>query len=56
MDRYEDFCARILCELQSEMMHERSCSSAPARGVAHSLICFHGRPLLSPVVSTRHDM
>ncbi|XDV12489.1 hypothetical protein PO909_001154 [Leuciscus waleckii] len=51
MDSYEGFCARILSELQSEMMHEMSCSTAPARGVAHSLIRFHGRPLLSPVLS-----
>uniref|UniRef100_A0A9J7WZS7 Centriolar coiled-coil protein of 110 kDa-like n=1 Tax=Cyprinus carpio carpio TaxID=630221 RepID=A0A9J7WZS7_CYPCA len=53
MDSYEDFCARILCELQSEMMREKSCSTAPARGVAHSLICFRGRPLLSPVLSEK---
>jgi len=51
MDSYEDFCARILSELQSEMMHEMSCSTAPERGVAHSHIRLHGRPLLSPVVS-----
>ncbi|XP_056089787.1 centriolar coiled-coil protein of 110 kDa [Rhinichthys klamathensis goyatoka] len=51
MDSYEEFCARILSELQSEIMHEMSCSTAPARGVAHSLIRLHGRPLLSPVLS-----
>ncbi|XP_026095797.1 centriolar coiled-coil protein of 110 kDa-like isoform X3 [Carassius auratus] len=53
MDRYEDFCARILSELRSEMMHERSCSSARAREGAHSRICFNGRPLLSPVLSEK---
>ncbi|XP_016295659.1 centriolar coiled-coil protein of 110 kDa-like isoform X1 [Sinocyclocheilus anshuiensis] len=53
MDSYEDFCARILCELQSEMVREKSCSTAPDRRVAHSLICFHGRPLLSPVLSEK---
>ncbi|XP_077069716.1 centriolar coiled-coil protein of 110 kDa isoform X1 [Siphateles boraxobius] len=53
MDSYEEFCARILSELQSEMMHETSCSTAPARGVAHSLIRLHGRPLLSPVLSEK---
>ncbi|XP_052409310.1 centriolar coiled-coil protein of 110 kDa isoform X1 [Carassius gibelio] len=53
MDSYEDFCARILCELLAEMMREKSCSTAPARGVAHSLVCFHGRPLLSPVLSEK---
>ncbi|KAG1931409.1 centriolar coiled-coil protein of 110 kDa isoform X2 [Pimephales promelas] len=53
MDSYEDFCARILSQLQSEMMHEMSCSTAPERGVAHSLIRLHGRPLLSPVLSEK---
>ncbi|XP_059414825.1 centriolar coiled-coil protein of 110 kDa-like [Carassius carassius] len=53
MDSYENFCARILCELLAEMMREKSCSTAPARGVAHSLVCFHGRPLLSPVLSEK---
>ncbi|RXN35483.1 centriolar coiled-coil protein of 110 kDa-like [Labeo rohita] len=53
MDSYEDFCTRILSKLQSEMMHEKSCSTAPARGVAHSLICFYGRPVLSPVLNEK---
>ncbi|XP_051744578.1 centriolar coiled-coil protein of 110 kDa-like isoform X3 [Ctenopharyngodon idella] len=53
MDSYEEFCARILSTLQSEMMHEKSCSTAPARGVALPLICFHGRPVLSPVLSEK---
>ncbi|KAK9978127.1 hypothetical protein ABG768_019895 [Culter alburnus] len=53
MDSYEGFCARILSTLQSEMMHEKSCSTAPARGVALPLICFHGRPVLSPVLSEK---
>ncbi|XP_058625852.1 centriolar coiled-coil protein of 110 kDa isoform X3 [Onychostoma macrolepis] len=53
MDSFEDFCARILSELQSEMMHEKRCSTAPARGVAQSLICIHGRPVLSPVLSEK---
>ncbi|KAK7167240.1 hypothetical protein R3I94_001589 [Phoxinus phoxinus] len=35
------------------MMHEMSCSTAPARAVAHSLVRFHGRPLLSPVLSEK---
>ncbi|XP_048043923.1 centriolar coiled-coil protein of 110 kDa-like isoform X2 [Megalobrama amblycephala] len=53
MDSYEGFCARILSTLQSEMMHEKSCSTAPARGVALPLICFHGRPVLSPILSEK---
>ncbi|KAK2916777.1 hypothetical protein Q8A67_001151 [Cirrhinus molitorella] len=53
MDSYEDFCTRILSKLQSEMMHEKSCSTAPARRVAQSLICFHGRAVLSPVLSEK---
>ncbi|XP_067278006.1 centriolar coiled-coil protein of 110 kDa isoform X2 [Pseudorasbora parva] len=53
MDSYEEFCARILSKLQSEMMDEKSCSTAPARGLAHPLICFHGRPVLSPVLSEK---
>ncbi|XP_043090745.1 centriolar coiled-coil protein of 110 kDa [Puntigrus tetrazona] len=49
MDSYEAFCARA----RSEMMRERSCSGAPAREVAHSLVCFHGRPALSPVLNEK---
>ncbi|XP_073800262.1 centriolar coiled-coil protein of 110 kDa isoform X1 [Danio rerio] len=53
MESYDDFCARIVSKLQTEMRRKKSCSTAPARVVAHSLICFHGRPVLCPVLSEK---
>ncbi|XP_051995857.1 centriolar coiled-coil protein of 110 kDa isoform X1 [Xyrauchen texanus] len=53
MDSYEEFCARIRTELQSEVMHQNACSSAPAQRAALSVICFHARTILAPVLNEK---
>ncbi|XP_057202921.1 centriolar coiled-coil protein of 110 kDa isoform X2 [Triplophysa rosa] len=53
MDSYEDFCARISSNLQSEMMHQKSCSPVPVQRGAQSFICFHDRPVLSPLLNEK---
>ncbi|XP_056608783.1 centriolar coiled-coil protein of 110 kDa-like isoform X2 [Triplophysa dalaica] len=53
MDSYEDFCARILSNLQSEMLHQKSCSPVPVQRGAQSFISFHDRPVLSPLLNEK---
>ncbi|XP_028842292.1 centriolar coiled-coil protein of 110 kDa [Denticeps clupeoides] len=48
MESYEDFCLRNLSRLQSE--RSRSCCFSPRCLVAPSIICFHGRAVLSPLL------
>ncbi|XP_065133671.2 uncharacterized protein [Paramisgurnus dabryanus] len=51
MESYEDFCARVLSKLQSEMIHQMNCSPLPVKRGADSFICFRGRAVLSPVLN-----
>ncbi|XP_076123041.1 uncharacterized protein ccp110 [Alosa pseudoharengus] len=50
MENYEEFCLRSLSKLQSEGKGEtmRSVSPTPGQWLKSSVICIHGRTILSP--------
>lgn len=49
MEDYEQFCLRSLEKLQPDRRHD--CRTSDTSGVDTSLIFFHGRRVLSPIVS-----
>ncbi|KAI4876915.1 hypothetical protein NFI96_030225 [Prochilodus magdalenae] len=52
MESYEQFHLRSLAKLQSERKNDKSCLSS-GQYMDTSLICFHGRTVLSPVLSEK---
>ncbi|XP_066498865.1 centriolar coiled-coil protein of 110 kDa-like [Hoplias malabaricus] len=52
MQSYEEFCLCSLAKLQCERMYINSCLTSGQR-MDTSLICFSGRPVLSPVLSEK---
>lgn len=49
MESYEEFCLRSLAMLQEEREFKKSCEPLWVLK-ARSVICFHGRAVLSPLV------
>ena len=50
MENYEEFCSRSLVKLQSEGKGAMMRCLLNGQWLTSSVICIHGRPILSPLV------